>query len=181
MSTHGPDAPDPGPGGAVAEATRRRLRRDGRRRLVLFVVLAVAVFVSDQIAKVSIRGGLEVGEKIELLPVFAISHTENDGIAFGLFPGRPGLIAALTAIALLAIGAALISILRLNLLVAVGGGTLMGGSVSNLIDRAVRGTVTDYLDPIRWPAFNVADIGIVCGAALIVLALLRADEQREPD
>ena len=54
---------------------------------------------------------------------------------------------------------------------AVGGGMLIGGSLGNLIDRVARGGVTDFLDPVAWPAFNVADIGIVCGVALIVLGL----------
>lgn len=181
MSEGPADVGERGTGDAVAAATDRRLQRLWRRRLMVFVVLAVVVFVADQIVKVAIRGGLEVGEKIEILPFFAISHTENDGIAFGLFPGRPGLVAVLTAVALVAIGAALLSMLRSDPLVAVGGGALMGGSISNLIDRAVRGEVTDYLDPTRWPAFNIADIGIVCGAAAIVLALLRVDEPRRTD
>ncbi len=175
------DAEERGTGEAVAAATDRRLQRLWRRRLVVFIVFAVVVFVADQIVKVAIRGSLEVGEKVEILPFFAISHTENDGIAFGLFPGRPGLVAALTAVALVAIGAAILSMLRSDPLVAIGGGALMGGSISNLIDRAVHGEVTDYLDPARWPALNIADIGIVCGAAAIVFALLRADEQRGTD
>ena len=179
MSDAEPGAPSRAPAQAAAEAGRRRLRRTARRRLGIFAGVAVLVFVADQAAKITIRRGLAVGDAVELLPVFAISHTENDGIAFGLFPGRPGLIAALTLVALIAIGAALVSLLRTSPLVAIGGGALMGGSISNLIDRAVRGGVTDYLDPARWPAFNIADIGIVLGAAAIVLALLRADERRD--
>lgn len=167
-------------GSTVAEATDRRLRRDGRRRLGIFAGLAVAVFLSDQAVKFLIRATLEVREQISIFPGFSISHFENNGIAFGLFPGRPGLVAVLTAIALLGIGFALISMVRKNLFVALGGGALMGGSISNLVDRAFRKEVTDYLDPVRWPAFNIADVGIVVGAGLIVVALLKVDEQR-PD
>ena len=49
----------------------------------------------------------------------------------------------------------------------------MGGSLGNLIDRLAHGAVTDFLDPARWPAFNVADCGITIGAVLIVLGLMR--------
>lgn len=168
-------------GSTVAEAAERRQRREEKRRLVVFGGLTLAVFFADQVVKFAIRANLEIREEIGIFPGFSISHYENNGIAFSLFPGRPGLVAILTAIALVAIAFALRSMVRRNPLVALGGGALMGGSLSNLVDRAVRGEVTDYLDPVRWPAFNIADIGIVCGAALIVLALLRADEQPRPD
>ena len=58
----------------------------------------------------------------------------------------------------------------------------MGGSLGNLIDRLAHGAVTDFIDFARWPAFNVADIGITVGAALIVLGLLRdGDGEGEED
>jgi signal peptidase II len=70
--------------------------------------------------------------------------------------------------------------MRRSPLIALGGGLLIGGSLGNLIDRLYRGGVTDYLDPVAWPAFNVADMGIVCGAVLIVVGLLWFEEGDEP-
>ena len=57
-------------------------------------------------------------------------------------------------------------------------GLLLGGSVSNLIDRVRLGHVTDFLDFRYWPAFNLADAFIVAGVAVLIGALLLAD--REP-
>jgi signal peptidase II len=57
-------------------------------------------------------------------------------------------------------------------LVPIGGGLLLGGSIGNLIDRASRGGVTDFIAIGPWPPFNVADIAITSGAALLVLALI---------
>jgi signal peptidase II len=57
-------------------------------------------------------------------------------------------------------------------------GFLLGGSVSNLVDRVRLGHVTDFLDLRYWPAFNLADSFIVAGVAILIAALLFAD--REP-
>ena len=56
-----------------------------------------------------------------------------------------------------------------------------GGALGNGFDRALRGQVIDYLDfhlaGWHWPAFNVADIAIVLGAACLVLACFIATRQ----
>jgi signal peptidase II len=59
---------------------------------------------------------------------------------------------------------------------------LVGGSLGNLIDRLARGAVTDFLDFSRWPAFNIADMGITIGAVLIIVGLMQdGEEDEEPD
>ena len=59
---------------------------------------------------------------------------------------------------------------------ALGYSLILGGAVGNLIDRAFRGHVIDYLDfywqSWHWPAFNLADIGIVGGATMLILSSL---------
>jgi signal peptidase II len=57
-------------------------------------------------------------------------------------------------------------------------GLVIGGSVSNLIDRVRLGHVTDFLDLRFWPAFNLADSFIVIGVAILLVTLVLAD--REP-
>ena len=52
----------------------------------------------------------------------------------------------------------------------------MGGAVGNLIDRVLRGEVTDFIDPTHYPAFNLADSSIVVG----VIALVALSLRREP-
>ena len=57
-------------------------------------------------------------------------------------------------------------------------GLVIGGSVSNLIDRVRLGHVTDFLDFRFWPAFNLADTFIVVGVGILFVALLTADRPR---
>jgi signal peptidase II len=54
-------------------------------------------------------------------------------------------------------------------------GLLLGGALGNLADRARQGAVIDFIDPVAWPAFNVADACIVIG----VFALLFVVEGRQ--
>ncbi len=161
----------PSPGDAALAAGQRRLRHAARVRALILPVIALVVLALDQISKIVVRASIERGDFIGLFPGFGLTRVRNEGIAFGLFPGRPGVVAALTVIALVAIGIAVARTARGSLAVAVGGGMLIGGSIGNLIDRVARGGVTDFLDPVAWPAFNIADVGIVCGVALIVVGL----------
>ena len=172
MTAGGPSTRD-----AVVSATARRHRRQTQARWRRFVIIAMLVVVADQVTKLIIRAQMSPREMIEVFPGFSISRVSNEGIAFGLFPGRQGIVAVLTVIALSAIAIALAGLVARNAMVAVGAGLLVGGSLGNLIDRLVHGAVTDFIDLDRWPAFNLADCGITVGAVLIVLGLLRdADE-----
>ena len=172
MSTGGPSTRD-----AVVSATARRHRRQTQARWWRFGLIALIVVIVDQASKLIIRARYAPHELTKVFPGFSISRVSNDGIAFGLFPGRQAIVAVLTVVALSAIAIALAGLVARNLLVAIGAGLLIGGSLGNLIDRLVHGAVTDFIDLNRWPAFNLADCGITVGAVLIVLGLLRdADE-----
>lgn len=167
---------------AVASAIARRRRRQTKARWYSFGLLSVLVLALDQASKALVRSQLAPREIHPLTSFFAISRVNNDGIAFGLFPGRQQAIAILTVVALSAIAIALASLVSRNPVVAAGAGLLVGGSLGNLVDRLIHGAVTDFIDLAHWPAFNLADCGITVGAALIVLGLTAdRDEEHEPD
>ncbi|WP_165606489.1 signal peptidase II [Mycolicibacterium celeriflavum] len=52
-------------------------------------------------------------------------------------------------------------------------GLLVGGSLSNLLESSVRGSVTDYVCLRFWPAFNLADVALAAGALGIAIELLK--------
>lgn len=99
----------------------------------------------------------------------------NRGVSFGLFSdGSPVTKYILITLAL-AISAVLVVWLRRNdqRLTAVAIGLVLGGAVSNVLDRMVHGAVVDFLDfhvaGYHWPAFNVADSAISVGVVLILI------------
>jgi signal peptidase II len=99
-------------------------------------------------------------------------------MAFSLMRSWPATLRTiiLGTAALVAIAAGLYAVATRPMprLAIVAIGLIVGGALGNLIDRAHNGTVTDFLHVHRgafdWPAFNVADIAVTCGAILFVLA-----------
>jgi lipoprotein signal peptidase len=91
---------------ALAQAIERRRRRQTHARWWRFGVLALLVLALDQISKAAIRATLEPREVIDVFPGLDISRVTNEGIAFGLFPGRQAAVAVLTVLALCAIAIA---------------------------------------------------------------------------
>ncbi len=62
--------------------------------------------------------------------------------------------------------------LQHNVFVAAGVAAALAGALGNLADRLIRGAVVDFISLGRWPAFNLADVAIVGGAALACAALI---------
>jgi signal peptidase II len=142
------------------------------------VAVAAGVLAADQIAKAVVRGSIERGERVELLLGIDLVNARNSGIAFGLFSGGGALVAVVAALALVALLAFFATHLS-RPLVWLPTGLLAGGAAGNLIDRAVEGAVTDFVDFPWWPAFNVADAAITVGV-LALLYVLEGPPSRGP-
>jgi signal peptidase II len=137
--------------------------------------VAVAALAADQVTKHIVSSRLALGDSVDIVGPFSIHHVQNSGIAFGLFANSTAIVIILTAIAVswmlwfFARSGARHPVLPAAL------GLLIGGSVSNLLDRVRLGHVTDFLDVRYWPAFNLADSFIVVGVVILLLALVAAD------
>lgn len=146
-----------------------------------WVSLATIVFsalAADQLTKHIVTGRLKLGEGTHVAGPFWIHHVQNSGIAFGLFSSATAVVIALTGIA---VAWMLIYFARSGSrhpVLPVALGLVIGGSLSNLLDRVRLGYVTDFLDLRYWPAFNLADSFIVLGVGILLTALLSAE--REP-
>ena len=81
----------------------------------------------------------------------------------------------LTALAIAALVVFFARSARRHPLLPVAVGFVLGGSVSNLVDRLRLGHVTDFLDLDYWPAFNLADTFIVVGVGLLFVCFVAAD------
>ena len=166
------------PATATEPAPALRESPDRRRQHLQFAALAIGVIVFDQVTKVILRETLALGEREWLAQFFAFSHVANDGGAFGLFGGANTILAVS---AVVAIGVVVIYYLFPPLnhwLVRSGLALIVGGAIGNLLDRIYQGHVTDFIDFIHFPAFNVADAAINVGVAAIVIAILFGDNLR---
>ncbi len=133
------------------------------------LAVAAAVFALDQTTKALVSAALAPGEHESLVLGVDLAHVRNRGIAFGLFADGQAAVLVVTVAALVLIGVYFAyGAARPGLWLGVG--LLLGGAVGNLVDRLSADFVTDFIDPPLWPAFNVADIAIVVGIVVLVLA-----------
>lgn len=142
---------------------------------ISLLAVAAAALVADQLTKQVIARTLDVGQSVDIVGPFSIRHVENSGIAFGFFSSRTTVVIAVTA---LAVGWMIWFFARSakrHPVLPVALGLVLGGSISNLVDRVRLGRVTDFLDLAAWPAFNLADSFIVVGVAILFGALVLAD------
>ena len=147
--------------------------------LIKALLVCGAVVAIDQLTKGIVREQVTRGDSADVLPFLKISNTRNSGVAFGFLSDGGTIVAVVAAAAL----AALLIFFATHLtrpLVWLPTGLLIGGAAGNLIDRAAEGSVTDFIDPPFWPAFNVADMAITIGV-LTLLYVLEGPPSRGTD
>lgn len=143
---------------------------------------AVIVVVLDQITK---HLFWRLGQNHEIIPGYLnITLVKNAGAAFGMFQGARAffVVASFLAVALIIyLGARLPCEQRGRRILL---GLILGGAVGNLIDRVASGQVIDFLQigvaGHYWPVFNVADMGVTIGAALLILYAMRTNRTIVP-
>ena len=162
-----------------------------RRAPTLSLLLAAAIVVLDQIAKLAVVANMVPGGRHEVIRGwFQIRFITNAGGLFGSFRDLPDgwRTVLFSAVPLLASVGLLIFLLRTSSVqrrLRTGLALILGGAVGNLVDRLRLGYVIDYLDVYwrehHWPAFNVADASICVGVGLILLdAFLGPTREPEP-
>lgn len=128
------------------------------------------VVVSDQGSKQLVTSSLGRGESVNVFFGLDLTNTRNSGVAFGALQGSGAIVGALIGVVLvLLIGYFAMNATREWLWLPVG--MLLGGALGNLADRAREGAVIDFIDPVAWPAFNLADVAIVVGVAVLLYVL----------
>ena len=144
----------------------------GARAWRLAGALCVLVLVLDQSAKALVEAHLVPGEHVDVLGPLGLTFTHNSGVAFGLASGGGTALVVLTVAALLFVGLLFArNPTRPGMWVAVG--LLAGGAFGNLADRVRADAVTDYVDFLSWPPFNLADVAITLGVVVLALSYLR--------
>src|SRR5436190_382096 len=140
-------------------------------------VVALAAIAADQLTKSIVSSRLALDESVHVAGPLSIHHVQNSGIAFGLFASATAVVILLTAAAVAWMLYFFARSGSRHPILPVALGLVIGGSVSNLVDRVRLGHVTDFLDFRYWPAFNLADSFIVVGVAILLLALVADDHK----
>ena len=147
--------------------------------------VALAAIVLDQLTKWIVLHvlNMQLGQTIEISPIFDLTFTLNTGVSFGMFSGGEARW-VLTGFSLIV--AAIMAWWALQAprrLFAVALGLIIGGALGNVIDRIQIGAVVDFLDfsGLGFPwIFNIADSAISVGVGLLILDSFLSERRTEP-
>lgn len=144
------------------------------------VAVAAAAVLADQVTKHIVTSTLALDESTHVVGPLSIHHVENSGIAFGLFSSATAIVTLVTGVAVVWMVVYFARSGSRHPVLPAALGLLIGGSLSNLVDRIRLHHVTDFIDLRWWPAFNLADSFIVVGVILLLGAMIVADRQPRP-
>ncbi len=150
------------------------------KKILIIATIALAL---DQISKVITGIFLTLNQSIKVIPnFFYLTLVHNEGAAWGLFSNAKAVIAIGTIFALILIYH-FIYCFKQNKRNTLAFGLLIGGLGGNLIDRVLFGYVRDFLDfyifNYDYPVFNIADVCIVLGVILLIIAVLKGEDVNE--
>jgi signal peptidase II len=160
--------------------------KNSRKMLAVDLLLFVVLLAADQLTKHVIRIKLELHSYFNVIDkVLQIYHYENRGAAWGILQGQRVLFIIMAVVVACILAFVIIRIppekkyIRLNTALMM----IAAGAIGNTIDRAMNGSVTDfiYVVLINFPIFNVADMYIVIATFWLVIMILFIYKDEELD
>lgn len=144
------------------------------------LIIATIIVIIDVILKIVIDNILSINESIQVIPnVFYITKVYNTGAAWSLFEGS-GILLIIIAIVAFFLLLKYQNYFMENKRNILAFALIYGGLVGNLIDRVIYGYVIDYLHiyifGFSCPVFNLADMAIVVGFLLVIIAIIKGEE-----
>ncbi len=154
-------------------------------------VIAWIIIMIDQISKFLALIFLKPQDKISFL-IFDLHYIKNTGAAFGTLENYTLFLSIVSLVfVVLVLGVIFISTLApKSALVeniykytkyyqgSISLGFILGGAAGNLVDRAIRLYVIDFIDFRIWPVFNFADLFIVIGVIGLLLTIIQVDRKK---
>ena len=145
--------------------------------MIIFFI-ALFVFFMDQIIKFYVLKYLYLGQEISVIKnIFSITFVANKGVAFGLFSNSNFPFVLISIAVLVCITLVFISLGKARFWIKIAYGLILGGALSNMLDRIRLGEVIDFLDFHIWPVFNIGDSAICVGVGIFVLNILKNKSQ----
>lgn len=148
-----------------------------RRTLPLLILLCVSLVGCDHATKLWAHTELRAAPPLDILPgLVDLAYVQNHDVAFSLLRAIPDAVRQPAILALGLLGMSLLGAVWVHRRAQARAAEhlsyvlLMGGAAGNVLDRVFRGYVVDFIHVHHWPVFNVADVCIVAGALLLLLA-----------
>lgn len=151
-----------------------------------FVIAALGGVIFDIVSKWVVFSKLDEFGKVSLIPgLINILRSKNEGVVFGLFPGKTNAFIVFSIIAIAIIIYIYIKSDKSLFASNFALGLVLAGAIGNLWDRIWYGYVRDFIDlhignQYHWPTFNIADSLICIGISFMVFSSFSASKPRGP-
>jgi signal peptidase II len=150
-------------------------------------IIIIAGILLDRITKIWAASSLlGNGDIVIIKGFFSLSYLENRGAAFGIFQNRVYLLAAVTIIVLFGMVYYMLRYKPESRLLKISFAFIISGALGNLYDRISYNYVVDFImfhykEVYYFPSFNVADMLVVSGTALMLLYLIKEEAKNGRD
>lgn len=144
------------------------------KRLKLIILLTMLLIIIDQLTKYIIKYAYidEIGNDFIKLTLI-----KNTGIALGINDGNIKNIILTVMILTLIINFVKNQLDRIDKKTAISLSLILGGGISNLIDRIINGGIIDFIKIKNFPIFNIADCYITIGWILLVIFIIKFSKE----
>jgi signal peptidase II len=162
----------------------------GIRRYIAWISVSILIIAADQATKWAVIEWVPLYGKVPINFFVNVTHQQNQGAAFSFLADQAGWQRWFFVVLATAVSGVMIAWLwRIRqegpIVLMAGLSFVLGGAIGNLIDRAMLGYVTDFIQvwfgSWAFPSFNVADSAITVGAVLLIIdAILSARGENKP-
>ena len=152
------------------------MKNTEKQKLLIISITSIAVLFLDQLTKLIVVSKMQLSLSIPLIKnIFHLTYIQNTGASFGILSGNNSL---LIWFAIIAIGIIIYfyDAIPKSKYAFVFVALILGGALSNLVDRLRLGYVIDFIDLRIWPSFNIADAAITVGAIGLIVYLMKHKE-----
>lgn len=161
-----------------------------KKKYLFLLAISSLIVVSDQLVKILVHTSYRLGESTLVIEnFFNITYVRNYGAAFGFLAEshpvfREIFFLAMPPIAMVFIFMLLKDVAENQKAQMIALSSVMGGALGNYIDRLQFRYVIDYLDfhwynKYSWPAFNIADVAIVCGVGVLIFLFILEEKEKK--
>lgn len=155
--------------------------------MFLWSIIVIGIIALDQLSKYWVINNIGLTDSYMVIPnVIDFVYVKNTGAAFSFLADKTYGIVLLSLISVAFCAGVMWFMIKRkpkSRLLTISLALMLAGAFGNVIDRIFRGYVVDFIETtfMKFPVFNIADIAITCGAALMIIYVLFYEKSKDSD
>ena len=146
---------------------------------MIYGIIAALIVIADFLTKYFIKNNIALNDVFFSAPKLVdLTYVQNRGAAFSMFSGRVSVLSVVSIA--FCVGVVIYWVVKKpeNPLLCTAVSMMFAGALGNAVDRIFYGFVVDFIAVrfIDFPVFNIADMAITIGAALVIIYVIFFDK-----